>query len=64
MRIIEDDGTRKSTRVRQFTVEQHKLAIVPRAGNSFTNNRTLIQPPEPYENNSTIIAEDFLHNTK
>lgn len=64
VRVIEDDGTNKSTRVRRFTVEQHKVALVPQAGNSFTNNRNLIQPPEPYENNSTNITEDFSNNTK
>ena len=32
----------KSIRVRQFTVEQHKVALVPQSGNSFTNNPNLI----------------------
>lgn len=62
-RIIEDDETNKSTRVRRFNFEQHKLALLPQVGNSYTNNRTLIQHPEPYENNSRIDSEDFSHKT-
>ena len=47
IRIIKNDGTTRSTRIRQFNVKKHKVAVIPQTGNSYTKNRTLIQPPEP-----------------
>ena len=38
VRIIEDNGTTKSTRKRIFTSEQHKVAVATKVGNSYTNN--------------------------
>lgn len=63
VRIIEDDGTNKSTRVRIFTVRKNMVASVAQVGNSQTNNRTLIQPPEPYETDKRINSEDFSYET-
>ena len=61
--IIEDDGTNKSTRVCKFTVRKNMVASVAQVGNSQTNNRTLIQPPEPYETDNRINSEDFSYET-
>ena len=63
VRIIEDDGTNKSTRVRKFTIRKSMVASVAQVGNSQTNNRTLIQPPEPYETDNRFNSEDFSYET-
>ena len=35
------------------------VALAPQAENSHTNNRTLIQPPEPYKTDNRINSKDF-----
>ena len=60
VRIVEDDGTSQSKRPRKFNVKQHKVAAVPKTGNSSTNNRNLMQPPEPNEN----MSDTYLEETK
>ena len=64
IRIVEDDGSLTSSRSRRFTVKKHKVAVVPKSGSSFTNNRTLIQPPEPYKATNRIDSENFPDETK
>ena len=50
VRIVEDDGMTESRRPRRFNVKKNKVALSPKSGNTFTNNRNLIQPHEPYDN--------------
>ena len=61
---MEDDGTLTSSRKRRFTVKQHMVAVVPKGGHSYTANRTLIQPPEPYEVSNRIDSENFSNEAK
>ena len=64
IRIIEDDGTTKSTRISRFNDKQHKVAVFPKVGKSHTNNCSLIQPPEPYKNNNRSDLEIFPNKTE
>ena len=64
LRIIEDDGTNRSTRIRRFNVKYDKVALIPRAGDGYINHRTLIQPPEPYEHNNSDESDTFSIETK
>ena len=59
LRIIEEDGTNLSTRIRRWTVKDNKVALIPRAGDGYINHRTLIQPPEPYENSNSNLSESL-----
>ena len=56
--IVEDDGMTQSRRPRRYNVKQYKVAVVPKSGNSYTNNRNLIHPPEPYESTSDTFSEE------
>ena len=64
LRIIEDDGTNRSTRIRRFNVKYDKVALIPRAGDGYINHRTLIQPPEPYEHSNSDESDTFSIETK
>ena len=48
----------ESRRPRKFNVKKNKVAVSPKSGNTFINNRTLIQPHEPYENNVDVYSEE------
>ena len=62
--IIEDDGTTSSARPRRFHVRDNTVALMPRAGDGYVNNRSLIQPPEPYENSTRNDSDTFSDETK
>ena len=64
LRIIEDDGTNFSTRIRRYNVKYNKVALIPRAGDGYINNRTLMQPPEPYEHSNSNESDTFSIETK
>ena len=58
VRIVEDDGMTESRRPRKFNVKKNKVALSPKSGNTFKNNRNLIQPHEPYENNVNSYSDE------
>ena len=61
--IIEGDGTHRSTRVRRFNVKENKVALITQQGDGYINNRSLIQPPAPYETNNNNESDTFSTET-
>ena len=61
VRIREDDGT---SRPRRFQERKHLVAVIPKSGVSTTENRTLMQSPEPMTNNTQVIEDNITNEAK
>ena len=61
IRIREDNGT---SRPRRFQARKNLFPVIPKSGVTAVENRTLLQPPSPSANDTSIVEDNITTETQ